>query len=137
MTIYVKAKPYSMYIGPKQMKIPHFIMLKSVRHNIVLVKGDQANADEGWRRGEGSLNWLPLDLESYWLHFFCALCIYIYMYQFVWLSPLYVFKCLLKPPVCKGGVAVTEAVKILALPRRGGSDPCQFFFGEFVTVHRG
>ena len=38
-----------MYIGPKQMKIPHFIMLKSVRHNIVLVKGDQANADEGGR----------------------------------------------------------------------------------------
>ena len=35
-TIYVKAKAYSMYIGPKQIKIPHFIMLKSVWHNIVL-----------------------------------------------------------------------------------------------------
>ena len=39
----------------------------------------------------------------------------------------------------KGGVAVTEAVKILALPRRGagGSDPCQDFSGGIVTVHRG
>ena len=37
----------------------------------------------------------------------------------------------------KGGVAVTDAVKILALPRRGGSDPCQDFVGGFVIVHRG
>ena len=34
------------------MKIPDFIMLKSVCHNIVLVKGGRPNADEGWRRGE-------------------------------------------------------------------------------------
>ena len=36
----------------------------------------------------------------------------------------------------KGGVAVTKAVKILALPRRGegGSDPCQDLFGGFDIV---
>ena len=33
----------------------------------------------------------------------------------------------------KGGVAMTGASKILALPERGGegSDPCQDFSGEF------
>ena len=38
----------------------------------------------------------------------------------------------------KGGVQ--KALKILALPRRGGeggSDPCQDFFGGFDLVHRG
>ena len=35
----------------------------------------------------------------------------------------------------KGGVGGIEAVKILALPKRGGgSDPCQDFFGGFVEV---
>ena len=36
-----------MYIGPTQMKIPNFMMLKSLRHNVVLVKGGRANDDEG------------------------------------------------------------------------------------------
>ena len=37
----------------------------------------------------------------------------------------------------KGGVTVTKAVKILALPRRGGgSDPCQDLFGGFGIVLR-
>ena len=42
-----------MYVGTKQMKIPHFIMLKGVCHKVVIVKGGRANDDEGWRRGEG------------------------------------------------------------------------------------
>ena len=40
--------------------------------------------------------------------------------------------------ICKGGVAVIKAVKILALPRRGGgSDPCQDLFGGFDIVNWG
>ena len=34
------------------MKIPHFIMLNSVCHKIVLVKGGGANAEKGRQRGE-------------------------------------------------------------------------------------
>ena len=34
----------------------------------------------------------------------------------------------------KGGVTDLGAVKILALPKRGGSDLCQDFFGGFVEV---
>ena len=37
----------------------------------------------------------------------------------------------------QGGVAVIKAVKILALPGRGGSDPCQDLFGGFDIVNWG
>ena len=44
-----------MYIGPEQMNIPHFIMLKSVCHNVVSVKGVGQmlrKDDEGGRGGK-------------------------------------------------------------------------------------
>ena len=38
----------------------------------------------------------------------------------------------------KGGVGKIGALKILALPKRGGvSDPCQDLFDGFDIVHRG
>ena len=40
------------YIGQWEMKIPQFIMLNSVCHKIVLVKGGGANADKGRQRGD-------------------------------------------------------------------------------------
>ena len=48
------------------------------------------------------------------------------------LIPIHIFLIHLK---YEGGVAVTKAVKILALPRRGGSDPCQDLFGGFDIVN--
>ena len=42
-----------MYIGPKQMKIPHSIMLKSVCHNIVLVKGVGLMLTKDYEGGRG------------------------------------------------------------------------------------
>ena len=35
------------------MNIPHFIMSKRQHRNIWYKKGRRANADEGWRGGEG------------------------------------------------------------------------------------
>ena len=43
--------------------------------------------------------------------------------------------CNVERKFSKGGPSVIEAVKILALPKKGGgSDPCQDFFGGFVEV---
>ena len=44
-----------MYVGTKQMKIPHFIMLKGVCHKVVIVKGVgqmMTKDDEGGRGGQ-------------------------------------------------------------------------------------
>ena len=37
----------------------------------------------------------------------------------------------------KGRIDRIGALKILALPKRGGSDPCQDLFGGFDIVYRG
>ena len=41
-----------MYVGTKQMKIPHFIMLKGVCHKVVIVKGGRANDDQNMTKGD-------------------------------------------------------------------------------------
>ena len=41
-------------------------------------------------------------------------------HKLVLLSNIRAFTCLCPTVVCKGGVGVTGAVKILALPKRGG-----------------
>ena len=61
-----------MYIGQKQMKIPHFIMSKSVCHKVVLVKGVgrmMMKDGEGGRggqlkNGEGGRGGQPKDDEG-------------------------------------------------------------------------